>query len=220
MENINDQLNHIKEMRKLMESSSRFLSLSGLSGILCGFYALVAAALAYYLVYVKPVNDFQVDPINRFDETYMNATVYFFELDLKLLLIAIATLVISLLTAFLLSRKQANKNGDSFWNPAAKNMLVHMLLPLFVGGIFGLICIAKGYIELVAPVTLIFYGLALISASKYTFGEVIYLGIIQSLLGLLALIYIGYGLFFWAAGFGVMHIVYGIILHRKNKLAA
>lgn len=47
-EDIYSELNSI---RNLMERSAKFISLSGLSGILAGIYALVGAALGYYLVY-------------------------------------------------------------------------------------------------------------------------------------------------------------------------
>jgi hypothetical protein len=62
---------------------------------------------------------------------------------------------------------------------------------------------------------LIFYGLALINASKYTYNDIRYLGISELLIGLCSTLFLGYGLFFWAAGFGLAHIVYGALMYFK-----
>jgi len=67
----------------------------------------------------------------------------------------------------------------------------------------------------VAPLTLIFYGLALVNASKYTLSEIRSFGIAEIVLGLIAMAFIGYGLLFWAIGFGLLHIIYGIIMHVR-----
>ncbi len=217
MENVTEQLNHLSEMRKLMNKSSRFLSLSGLSGILCGIYALVASGIVYYLLYVQP----NIDPIGevdfRFKEGYMQGIIYLKHLNFYLVAIGICTLVLSIISAYFLSAKKAKAQGDKVWNSASKNLMIHLLLPLTIGGLLVLICMSKNWFEVVAPFTLIFYGIALISASKYTYGEILYLGILESILGLISLFYVGYGLFFWAAGFGLLHILYGIILHARYE---
>ena len=213
MESVNEQIAHIKEMRRLMESSSRFLSLSGFSGILCGIYALIAATLAYYLINRVSVSAIRFNQweLNVYTENNIDYSI----LDLYLFAIAVLTLLISLATAFLLSSKKAKKSQESIWNPASKNLLLHLFLPLGIGGIFGIICMLQGYFILVPSITIIFYGIALISASKYTYGEVLYLGILESVIGLISLLYIGYGLLFWAVAFGLLHIIYGTILHFK-----
>jgi hypothetical protein len=43
------------------------------------------------------------------------------------------------------------------------------------------------------------------------------LGICEIGLGLIASIYMGYGLLFWAVGFGVLHIIYGIVMYMKYE---
>ena len=64
---------------------------------------------------------------------------------------------------------------------------------------------------------LIFYGLALINSSKYTFFEIRYLGIAEIVLGLIASVFVSSGLILWAAGFGLLHIIYGIIMYYKYE---
>ena len=60
---------------------------------------------------------------------------------------------------------------------------------------------------------LIFYGMALVNASKYTLGNVRYLGLAEIVLGLLCAALPGYGFWFWVIGFGVLHIVYGSLIY-------
>ncbi|HLP13800.1 MAG TPA: hypothetical protein VK177_17835 [Flavobacteriales bacterium] len=223
MEDYKDQLVHLKEMRSIMERSNKFLSLSGLSGILCGTYALVAAGIAYYFLYVYPsLQDFtlidQVDMEgNRFTEAYATVVAMYSNIEFYLILLGSVTLLLSIGTALLLSKRKAKKQDETLWNPSFKIMLTHLLIPLISGGLFGLICIYKGWLVVIAPITLIFYGLALVSAAKFTFGEILYLGVLQVLLGLTCMFFLGYSLFFWAFGFGVLHIIYGLVIHRKYE---
>jgi hypothetical protein len=197
-------LDDINEIKNLMNSSSRFLSLSGLSGILVGIYALLGAFYAYSLVEDKTI-------YIRATSTE-NAT-----LVLKLLFIALAVALLAIITAIVLTRKKAQDNNEKIWNETTKRMLIHFLIPLVTGGIFGLILLKHEHYGIMAPVTLIFYGLALVNTSKYTLDTVKYLGISEIIVGLLAAIFVGYGLYFWAFGFGVLHIVYGTIMYFKEK---
>jgi hypothetical protein len=75
--------------------------------------------------------------------------------------------------------------------------------------------LSRGYCGTAAPAMLIFYGLALINASPNLFDEIRYLGYSEILIGLLAAAFIGYGLYFWAFGFGVLHIAYGLVMYKK-----
>lgn len=215
MENYKDQLEHLKTMRNIMERSSRFFSLSGLSGILIGVYALIAAFIAYKFIYAGINSDSFT--VSVFTDGYIDNAVKIYNIDIYLTLTGMVTLFISLLTVIILSKRKASKTNESLWNASSKLLLWNLLLPLMVGGFFGLICIYKGWFGIVGPITLIFYGLALINASKYTFGDIQLLGCIECLLGLISLLYIGYGLIFWAIGFGIMHIVYGIIIYLKYE---
>ena len=219
MENYKEQLVHLQEMRSLMEKSSRFFSLSGISGILVGIYALIAAAIAYYIIFIAPHTGDVSSARLFFDEGYVTSIIQLKDTDLLLAGIGLATLFVSLITVFFLSKRKAEKSGESLWNPTSRLLLWHLFLPLCIGGLFGLICLYKGWFVLVGPITLIFYGMSLINASKFTFGDIQYLGIMECLLGLASLFNIGYGLLFWAIGFGVLHIVYGIIIHYKYERA-
>ena len=114
-----------------------------------------------------------------------------------------------------LSTRKAKKNNQKIWDLQTKRLLINLLIPLITGGIFCLILLFNGYVGIIAPLTLIFYGLALVNASKYTLKEVRSLGIAEIILGLIATYFIGYGLLFWSVGFGLLHIIYGIIMKTR-----
>lgn len=101
------------------------------------------------------------------------------------------------------------------WDVSSRRLVLNFLIPLVAGGAFCLVLIQYGIAGLVAPATLIFYGLACINASKYTMRDIRYMGVAFIILGLVSTQYIGYGLYFWALGFGVCHIIYGALMYYK-----
>jgi hypothetical protein len=195
----------IAEMRSMMERSSKFLSLSGMAGILAGSYALAGAYIAYKFFY-----------FNTGDAVENDGVTTPFDLQ-KVIILAIVVLVLSLATAIFFSYQKANKRGEKLWNPTAKRLLINVAVPFIAGGVLILILISKGFIGLVAPLTLLFYGLALYNASKFTYGEVRTLGLVEIGLGLISAYFTEYGLLLWAVGFGVVHIIYGIYMHYRYE---
>lgn len=200
-----DYIKDIAEIRSMMDRSSRFLSLSGWAGILAGIYALAGAYMAYAFFGFNPSEIAD----NSISTTFPNL--------MYVCILACAILVMSISTAILLSYRRALKRSEKLWNTTSRRLLSNVAIPLVSGGILSLAFVYKGLIGLLAPTTLIFYGLALCSASNFTYREVRFLGIIQVCLGLLSSFLIGYGLLFWAIGFGLMHIVYGIYIHIKHE---
>lgn len=200
-----EHLQAITDIRSMMERSSRCISLSGLSGVFAGIFALIGAYLAY-LAMGSVYEDYAT--ISYLDSVTM--TIYFLE-------IAGGVLIASLLVGTLLTIRNSKRKGIPVWDHSAKRLLINLGIPLVAGGLFCLVLLYHGIIGLVAPATLIFYGLALLNASKYTFNDIRYLGICEIVLGLLGSIFIGYGLIFWAIGFGVLHIIYGAVMYFKYE---
>lgn len=203
----------LQEIKSLMERSSRFLSLSGLSGVSAGIIALIGAAIAYYMLDFGKV---------KYDEYFyllrpMSELGDKLDLIPKIVILAIATFLCAFSSAFYFSWRKAKKNKLTLWDHTTKRLLMHLFIPLIAGGFFALILIDRNDATLLASVTLIFYGLALVNAGKYTFGEVHYLGISEIILGLLAGIFTHYGLLFWAFGFGILHIVYGLVMYNRYE---
>jgi len=187
MNNEINSLEDIKAIRKIMEESTRFLSLSGLSGVLAGVAALAGALIAWLFI----------------DDSW------------SLMGVAAVVLVLSLSVAFWLSVKKAKREGKHFWTPVSKKMLVHLFIPLVTGGILAVVFMSQGNMQLVVPVFLIFYGLALVNAAKYTLGEIFYLGILEIITGLVLTIFPGWWLIGWSFGFGILHVVYGLVMYGK-----
>lgn len=203
MKEIPEYEKDLASIRTMMERSAKFLSLSGLSGVLAGVYALIGAAAAYMLV------PYPIVALRSANYSSDPDTIY------KLLVIAVLVLTASISTGLWLSNKKARKSGSRLWTPTTWKLAVNISIPLVSGGLFILIMLYSGHIELAAPASLVFYGLALIQGSANTFDEVRYLGFSEIILGLISAIFPGYGLIFWALGFGVLHIVYGGIMYNK-----
>jgi len=209
-EEIQDELSAI---RNLMERSSKFISLNGLSGILAGVYALIGAAVAYKYIYTK-ISEIPAD-IN-----HIPTKAFFYDSDINtaiLFLSAIAVLVLiaSIGTGIFLTMRKAKQKAQPILGSTSRALLFHMAIPLITGGIFILILINNGYYGIVAPTSLIFYGLALVGASSFTFSMVKYLGLCEIALGLIAAFLPTDGLLFWAIGFGMLHIIYGSLMYFK-----
>jgi len=197
-------LEDISEIKNIMNRSSRFISLSGMSGILAGMFALVGAYLAYMIVYESP------NP-NVIGSDIILSTEQIFDLTI----LGISVMILALISGVLLSMRKAKKNGEKIWDTSSQRLIINFLIPLSTGAIVCLIMIQKGLIIYVAPLTLLFYGLSCVHASKYTIGGVRYLGITIILIGLIATYFTGYGLLFWAIGFGLCHIIYGALMYFK-----
>ena len=188
-----------------MNRSSRFISLSGLAGVFAGCYAIIGAVIAKMLL---------AENASFYNESVSTGTINS-ELTFDLFLIAMAVLTLAIGTAIFLTTRKARKNGQKIWDSTSKRLVVNFFAPLLAGGVFCLVLLQYGLIGLIAPCMLIFYGLALIHASKYTFADLRSLGYANLLLGLIATQFIGFGLYFWAIGFGIFHIIYGIWMHNK-----
>jgi hypothetical protein len=207
MEEQRDYSQDLAEIRSMMERSSKFLSLSGLAGVMAGIYAIAGAWIAYSVLDVSP---------RDFSSGYTQSVSGSSNLT-QLILLALLILMLAIGTAIGFSYRKANKRGESIWNATSKRLLGSISVPLFTGGFLVMILLAKNSIGLIMPITLIFYGLALYNASKFSYEEVKYLGMIQIVLGLLSVWFSVYGLLFWVVGFGAAHIVYGIFIHMRYE---
>ena len=210
MQDTENHLQTLSEIKSLMERSSRFISLSGLSGIAAGTFALIGAWAANYFGGIPFLQEYTLDP-------GMTAT----EFDLFLLLDALIVLVLAVGFGIFFTARKAKQAGLNVWNKTTERLLINLMLPLIAGGIYCLILLFKyNDIGLIAPTTLIFYGLALINASKYTLNDIRNLGILEVMLGLIGTYFINYGLLIWAIGFGILHILYGLAMYFKYERKA
>ncbi|MBV6429484.1 MAG: hypothetical protein KIPDCIKN_04043 [Haliscomenobacter sp.] len=208
----NASLETLQEIRSLMERSTRFISLSGWSGVSAGAAALAGACAAFVYTRKTP---FVESSVFAEKTGLWEAGPWGLSYGAFFLLDAFLVLLLALAGAIYFTTRKAQKKGLPIWDPLTRRLLVSLFLPLCVGGVFTLGLLYHHAVGLVAPATLVFYGLALINASKFTFDDLRLLGISEALLGLIALFWIGLGLEFWALGFGVLHIAYGIRMYWK-----
>ncbi len=194
----------LETIRAVMNRSARFISLSGWSGIVTGLIALVGAFLGYRVVFQDA--DYLVYEAVELSGSMLR----------DLLLIVTGTLVVSVFSAVFFTRKRAIKQHVPAWDMQTKRLLVNLLIPLVAGGLFALMLLLKGFLGMLPSVTLLFYGLALVNASKYSLSDIRSLGIIEIVLGLLAFLFIGYGLLIWAVGFGLVQMGYGFWMQKRD----
>jgi hypothetical protein len=203
MEDYNNSLKQLNEIKSMMERSSRFISLSGWSGISAGISALIGAFIANRRIDLYAKNEYSTPLTSTSD------------LVSYLMIVGLLVLLSAMVTAFLFTYLKSKKANTPIWGSSAKRLMWHTLLPILVGGVFILQLIDQNQFQLVASGCLIFYGLGLVNGSKFTLGEVRYLGYIEIILGLVSLFFTHHGLLFWALGFGVFHIIYGMAMWWK-----
>ena len=193
MGNSDKHLQDIAEIRQMMERSSRFISLSGWSGISAGVFALIGVFVARLLI--------------RSTDNQ--------SLEISLMADAFIVLFLALTSTLFFSFRKARRQGTKLWSPVTRRLLVNMAIPLLTGGVYSTILLIQDHNHLLAGITLIFYGLALVNAGRFINKEAVILGIMEITLGIAATIWHAWGLWFWATGFGLLHIIYGITLHYK-----
>lgn len=211
MSNQKEQLDAINDIKKLMERSSKFSALSGLSGIIVGFMAIICIGISYTILGITPLEPISYLSILNRDGAIDTELLKFLIINFGVVLLA------SFLTAIWLSNKNAVKKGEQIWDLTAKRMLFNFSIPMLAGGAYCFILFSQNHVELILPATLLFYGLALLNASKYTVDDIKYLGVLLVLLGLFASLYVDKALLLWGIGFGALHIVYGSFMYFKYE---
>jgi MFS family permease len=208
MQETKHPLEDIRLIRQMMEESSRFLSLSGLSGISAGIIALIGAGITYF--FILDTGNLKYTEYIRVLSTGHSATLRW-QLGITVLLVLFSAIT----AAWYFTWKKSRKQNQKFWTSSAKRMTESLLIVLVTGGVFCIILFAQGYYKLIASTMLIFYGLALLHASRYSHRDIVYLAYTEILIGIVSAIYLNWGLLFWTIGFGVMHIIYGTIMYYK-----
>ncbi len=202
----------LSDIQKMMQRSSRFISLSGWSGVAAGVCALVGAAFAYPII-----EDSSYELIRLRDAFQYHSFSLSAYMQSRLFKIALITFFTALILSFLFTWLRSKKTNTPMWGFTARRLVFNMSVPMAAGGLYILKLMEAGAYVYIAPGCLLVYGLSLLNASKYTLDEVRYLGYAQLLLAVINLFFTGYGLYFWAIGFGVMHVIYGIIMWYKYE---
>jgi len=199
----------ISEIRNMMERASRFISLSGLAGIFAGIFALIGTVIAhwYFNVYIVENNEALIfSSLDLYDE-----------IPLFVILLASSVFILSFSSALYFTTRNSKKKSLPLWDNTTKKLLINLFVPLLIGGVFILYLISTNYYDLVVPSTLIFYGLALLNGSHFTYSDIKYLGYTELATGLISMWLSNYHIIIWGIGFGFMHIAYGTIMYFKYE---
>jgi len=210
MENTNQHLEDIKTIKKIMEQSSRFLSLSGLSGISAGLLAIAGAIVSKFIINGSVITAWGYS--NAISDAESSNRMIFL-----LMVTGAIVLFLALSSALFFSYRKARNSGQKMWTPASKRLLLNIAIPLISGGLFIFITLGQIPGSMVAAAMLIFYGLSLVNGSKFTFGEIFWLGLSEIATGLVCLAVPGYAIVFWAFGFGLLHIAYGTFMYFRYR---
>lgn len=198
----------LREIRRMMESSTKFLSLSGLSGVFAGLTALIGAWFAHV-------------EFERFSRNFVHFAIQGREqewdrqLAISLVIHGLVILVVALGLGALFTWLKAKKQGKSLWTPLSIRLIISLMVPLGLGGLFLSGMFYQGLYFLIPPTTLMIYGFSLLNASKFVHVELKYLAFCELALGILAIFMIDWSFTFWIIGFGVLHVLYGTIMYFK-----
>jgi len=193
-----------------MEESSRFLSLSGLSGVFAGFLAIMGGCIAHFFI-LNNGNIFIPESLINLPEKEI------LSMKIQLFADAIIVLVLALTGSFCFSLRKSRQKNQKIWTPVSRRMLTSLIIPLIAGAFFISIFILDNQFQYIVSAMLIFYGLALISAGKFTFSEVFYLGLAELLTGFASAVFHESSVLFWIIGFGFLNILYGLFMYRKYE---
>lgn len=210
MENKSDYSEDLKIIKKIMEDSSRFLSLSGLSGLFAGLLAILGGCIAQFGI-LKNKTLISADSFSMLSADEIS------NIKIQLSSVALLVLILALAGSFYFSFRKARLKGQKIWTPVSRRMLLNLCIPLISGAFFILMLYIAAQWLLLVPAMLIFYGLALIGAGKFTYNEVFYLGLSELLTGFLSAVLQEYTILFWIFGFGFLHIAYGLFMYRKYE---
>lgn len=199
----------LEAIRSIMEKSSRFLSLSGLSGVFSGLFALAGTAIAFFVIFKGHFSSEYFDGLSNSELRLISFNV---------IADALTILIAAITVASFFSYRKSVKNGLKIWTPVTKRLLITMLVPLITGGLLIIILYFQDQYQYIIPSMLIFYGLALVSAEKFTYNEIFYLGILEILTGLVSALLPQFSIFLWGFGFGILHVIYGIVMYRKYEI--
>ncbi|SHK57609.1 hypothetical protein [Hymenobacter psychrotolerans] len=205
-----DPLAQLTEIRAIMERSSRFISLSGLSGVGAGVVALAGAGAGHWFLRREYGSQGFLRLLESTEQERTLVLPY-------LMALAAGMIGAALAVAIFFTLRRARRTGTGLWNSLGRRLALSLAIPLVAGGLFCLALFVRGAVSLVIPGMLLFYGLALLNASKYTLDEIRWLGLTQIALGLVAVLLPGAGLLFFALGFGLGHIGYGLVMYNRYE---
>lgn len=209
MEN-KDAIQDLESIRTMMERSSRFQTINGWGVTAVGLIALVAALVANGLFY---------EGSDSWFSTLYGNTDYLWSHKTQiaiigaLILVAVCGGIVFFSSLWMAKRKKISVTLD----PNMRRTMFNFAVPLLAGAILCTALLVQGHYGLTSSIMLIFYGLALINCHHFSHRLLGVLGYLELALGLADCFVVTHALLFWALGFGVLHVVFGLLLIVKNR---
>jgi hypothetical protein len=193
---------------------TRYLAFSAWSFLSIGLLFLLVIASAW--VYLGYEIEGQTDPEQLFGR-FEAIPSHYYALAAVACLLALG-LGLGLVTWF--NNRKAERLGLARWNAAATKMVQEAAVPLLGGGLLLAVLVFRyGLFGLVAPLSLLFYGLALTRASWFSLRELRSLGYVQIGLGLVSCLFPRETLLFWGLGLGLAHVLFGLWMAVREQRA-
>jgi hypothetical protein len=181
-------MDNLRYIRETMERSQSFTAVSGVGGVLMGLIALGATFLAV-----------------RSETTEAWVTVW------------MSAAVLSLGIALVAMTMKARAAGGSLLVGAGRKFAWNLTPPLLVGGLLTVAMTQMGAATLLPGVWLLLYGTGVVTGGAFSVRVVPLMGLAFMLVGAAALFApAAWGNLFMAGGFGLLHIVFGIVIWRKH----
>lgn len=181
-------MDNLRFIRETMERSGSFTAVPGWGGVAIGLSALGAAIVAAY----------RATPGGWL-------AVWFAE---GMLAMAIGALAM---------KWKADRAGETLSSTPARKFALSFAPPLLAGALLTFVLVQAGFPAIVPGMWLLLYGAGIVAGGAFSVDIVPVMGVCFMALGALALLCPpGWGNFFLAAGFGGLHIVFGIVIARRH----
>jgi hypothetical protein len=181
-------MENLRYIRETMERSSSFTHVSGLGGVAMGVIALIASAGAA-----------ATDNIWIWLVTWIGAAAASFGV------------------AALMMARKSRAEGMVLLNGPGRKFAWNVTPPLVVGAFLTVALVRAGFIDMLPGVWLLLYGAGVVTGGSYSVRVVPVMGVAFMALGVAALFAPAvWGTAFMAAGFGGLHIAFGLVIWRKH----
>ena len=186
-----------------MQQNSSYFSLSGLSGILVGIYGLLTVYMVHMLTSTYG---------DGFDGSSQLPIAL---LEIGILVLAVVMILVALITLRIRAKRSAKKHNEKLWSPFSKKLRFHTLILLLLFIVILAVVANKGYYSIITPLMLLLYGIFLLNLSRLV-GRLRYLAFAELILATIAYFIYDKELLFLGLGFGIFHIIYGIVTLKKQ----
>lgn len=186
---------NLRVIRELMERSTKYSTFSGPSGILAGAASIVGCVVTHSLATRPPGSD---------------------SFRIPFLITWSMVILFAIGADFLLMKRRAARVGKRIVSRLGKQMVFAAGPGLGTGVLLTLYLLQHNMLTNVYPFWMLSYGIAVCAVGQFSQREVKALGVAFLLAGTLTLLMPGWGLPLMALSFGGFHIIYALLISRKD----